>query len=511
MRVVSHELSGRSLTRLAVSGTAPESWYPPRPRGGGAWAERGVAVSASVPGDWFERIAPAFDASGNAQRRLQEASRGGFVVTTGQQPGLFGGPLYNWWKAIGILALADALQKATSRPVAPVFWAATDDSDFIEAATTYVLTPDGPVPLSIASSAASSASEGLPMSEAPIGDLTSQLAILRRAAGSAANEQLIERVERLYSSGETVGGAYVALLRETLRDAGVAVLDASHSAVRDAAHPLLVAALERSSDIEAALRARDAEITAAGHRPQVQTVRGRTLVFRASNARRDRVGIDRAGHVAGVAPASDLSPNVVLRPIVERHILPTVAYLGGPAEVAYFAQVSAVAAALGVDAPLVLPRWSGTIIEPRIERIMQRHGLDLNDFADPHAVETRIATQSLPPKVRESLTSIRDEITLRLEQLSKAEGAELIASRAIDGAARNVAHRLARLERRFTAAIKRRGNEALRDIAIARASLFPLGKQQERLLNGIPFLARYGEELWSAALAEASSHASSLI
>lgn len=507
VRVVSHELSGRSLTRLAVSGAAPESWYAPRPRGPGAWAHRGAAVSASVPGDWLERIAPAFDASGNAQRRLEEASRGGFVVTTGQQPGLFGGPLYNWWKAIGILALADALQKATARPVAPVFWAATDDSDFIEAATTYVVTPDGPIPVSMPSSA----SEGLPMSEAPIGDLTSQLAMLRRAAGSAANEQLIERVERLYSSGETVGGAYVALLRETLRDAGVAVLDGSHSAVRDAAHPLLLAALERSSDVEAALRARDAEITAAGHRPQVQMVRGRTLVFRASSARRDRVGIDRAGQVAGASRASELSPNVLLRPVVERQILPTVAYLGGPAEVAYFAQVSAVAAALGVDAPLVLPRWSGTIIEPRIERIMQRHGLDLNDFADPHAVETRIATQSLPPKVRESLAAVRDEIALRLEQLSKVEGAELIPSRAIDGAARNVAHRLARLERRFTAAIKRKGNEALRDIAIARASLFPLGKQQERVLNGIPFLARYGEELWSAALTEARSHASSLI
>jgi uncharacterized protein YllA (UPF0747 family) len=173
--------------------------------------------------------------------------------------------------------------------------------------------------------------------------------------------------------------------------------------------------------------------------------------------------------------------------------------------------VSAVANALGVEPPLVLPRWSATIIEPRIERILQRYRLAVRDFSDPHAVETKIARESLPPAVRASLDALRAELTARLASLSAVEGAELIPKPAIDGAARNVAHRLARLERRFTAAIKRQGSEALRDIAIARASLFPLDNPQERVLNGVPFLARYGDELWSAAMAEASLHAASLI
>jgi bacillithiol biosynthesis cysteine-adding enzyme BshC len=504
---VSHPLSGRSLTTLAVSGDAPESWYKPRPHGASEWNERGAAVAASVGGGWLARISAALNASGNAARRLESAARGGFVVTTGQQPGLFGGPLYTWWKAIGAVALADALQELTGRPVAPVFWAATDDSDLVEAATTYILTADGPLPVSIRAHAA----DGSPMSEVPLGDVTSQLSALRQAAGSAANERLLERVERAYSEGATVGSAYVELLRDTLAEAGVSVLDASHPTIGAAAHPLLVSALERGSEIEASLVTRDAEIAAAGHRPQVQTVKGRTLVFRSVSGRRDRVRIARANQTAAATNAGELSPNVVLRPIVERAILPTVAYLGGPAEVAYFAQVSAVASALGVEPPLVLPRWSATIIEPRIERILHRYRLGVRDFSDPHAVETKIARESLPPAVRASLDSLRAEVSARLASLSAVEGAELIPKPAIEGAARNAAHRLARLERRFIAAIKRQGSEALRDIATARASLFPLGQPQERVLNGVPFLARYGDELWDAALSEASQHAASLI
>jgi bacillithiol biosynthesis cysteine-adding enzyme BshC len=452
-------------------------------------------------------MSDAFDASGKAARRLEAAATSGFVVTTGQQPGLFGGPLYNWWKAIGVLALADALQQLTGRPVAPVFWAATDDSDFVEAATTYVLDGDTPVPLSLAPSDV----EGVPMSEVPVGDVTSQLSALQRAAGSAANQSLLDSVITAYSGVKTVGGAYVEFMRNVLADVGVSVLDASHPSVRESAHPVLVSALERGAQIQQSLLERDTEIKTSGHHPQVQTVKGRTLVFRSAGGRKDRVPIARGSQVAASATAGELSPNVILRPIIERAILPTVAYLGGPAEVAYFAQVSAVATALEIDAPLVLPRWSAAVIEPRIERILERYGFTVEDFADPHAIETKTAKNSLPPAVGASLDALRAEVSARLSSLSAVEGAELIPKAAIDGAARNVAHRLARLERRFTAAIKRRGNDALRDIAVARASLFPLGKRQERVLNGVPFLARYGDELWNEALAQASRHVTSLI
>jgi len=464
-------------------------------------------MSGLVSRDWLPPLRPAFNATGVAADRLNAAASGGFVVTVGQQPGLFGGPLYTWWKALSGLAFADALQAATGSPVAPVFWAATDDSDFVEASWTVVATPDGANRIQLDGVD----DTGLPMALVPLGDVAAQLDALRGAAGSASHPAILDAVTRAYEPGNSIGSAYVALLREVLAPLGVSVLDASHPAVRQQGAPLLQRALERAHEVESALVARDAELKAAGFSPQVQTVRGRSLVFSAATGRRARVSADRAGQVPTASNGLDLTPNVLLRPLLERTILPTVAYLGGPSEIAYFAQVSAVAAALESEPPLILPRWSGIVIEPRVQKILARYSLTPADFADPHAVETRLAKESLPAELRSSLDGLRRAIDAQIAALSAAEGSRLVADTVTEGLRRNMLHLVDRLERRYTAAIKREGNEALRDAEVARAALYPLGYPQERALNGIPLVARHGEELFDSVMSEAAKHAASLL
>jgi uncharacterized protein YllA (UPF0747 family) len=239
----------------------------------------------------------------------------------------------------------------------------------------------------------------------------------------------------------------------------------------------------------------------------VKIVEGRTLAFSEADGKRDRIRIRDAAQTAQSARPGTLGPNVLLRPIVERSILPTVAYLGGPAEIAYFAQVSAVAEALEVTAPVVLPRWSGYVLEPRVERILQRYSLDASDFADPHAVETRLARASVPATILENAESIKAEVERAVGQMLTGEGADLVPASVLEGLKRNVAHRIDRLERRYAASIKRRGNDALRDAAIARGSLYPFGHAQERALNIIPLLTRYGDDLLHSVLEEARDHA----
>src|SRR5690606_26254070 len=168
----------------------------------------------------------------------------GAVVTTGQQPGLCGGPIYTWSKALSALALADALEAATGVPVAPVFWAATDDADLAEASTTWVSLPGGAEELRMTGGA--DEADGLPMADVPLPDLSAQLATLRRASGSIANAPPLELAERAYRPGNSVGDAYVELLRGLLQPLGIAVLGASHPAVRAAGRPLLVDALRRA-------------------------------------------------------------------------------------------------------------------------------------------------------------------------------------------------------------------------------------------------------------------------
>jgi hypothetical protein len=143
-RVISQPLSGNPLAAAAIAGQAPTGWYEPTPRDAESWRQRIQTVRSEFGDDWLEKLSPAFEATGKARERLDAAARGrGVVVTTGQQPGLFGGPIYTISKALSALALADSLQEASGIPVAPVFWAATDDTVFKEASSTVVSVSGG--------------------------------------------------------------------------------------------------------------------------------------------------------------------------------------------------------------------------------------------------------------------------------------------------------------------------------------------------------------------------------
>ena len=236
-------------------------------------------------------------------------------------------------------------------------------------------------------------------------------------------------------------------------------------------------------------------------------MKGRTLVFSGAHGVRDRVRARDVDEVLENSAPGSFGPNVLLRPIVERSIIPTVAYLGGGAEIAYFAQTTAVADALEVPAPLVLPRWSGFVIEPKVERILERYSLTVEDFRDPHAVESQLARASLPEGVREGIKAVQDSVRTSAEQLATAEGAELVPPSVIEGLRRTIDRRVDRLERRFAASVKQKGNDALRDAAVARGALFPLGVAQERALNVVPLLSRHGDDLVRAVSVETDKHA----
>jgi uncharacterized protein YllA (UPF0747 family) len=205
-----------------------------------------------------------------------------------------------------------------------------------------------------------------------------------------------------------------------------------------------------------------------------------------------------------------LSPTVLLRPVLERALLPTASYVGGPGEVAYFAQVSAVAAAVGVAAPLVVPRWSATIVEPRVQRILDELDLDLGAFADPHRAEGVVAARRVPAGAEAAVGAMRADVERDVTALRAASNG-LVADTVLDGFRRTLEHRIARLERRLLAALKRRETEAMLRVATARGSLYPHGVRQERKLAFIPMLTRHGQPLVDEMLVAARVHARALI
>ena len=506
-RIVTQPLAGNPLAAAVIAGNPPPGWYEPVPADGASWRERVESLRSDFASDWLAKLAPAFEATGKAKERLEASSAGrGVVVTTGQQPGLFGGPIYTLSKALSALAVADSLQEATGVPVAPVFWAATDDTDFKEASSTVVSIPGGAQLLRIDHTEPL----GRPMASMSLGAVSAQLAALTRAAGSMIDRTPIELLDRFYASGQTIGSAYVSFLRALFAPLGIAVIDASHPATRAAAKPVLSAALEKAGDIAAKVSERNREIEDAGFTPQVQEVPGLSLVFNSGSGGRKRIPIKAARKQAA---SEDMGPNVLLRPVVERAILPTATYIGGPAEIAYFAQVSPIAETLGVPRPAIVPRWSCTIIEPHVEKILEKLYLLPEDFRDPHEVEARVARARLPKRVIDELTATRALLDKQLDALSAAaaeEGAPV--GPAVTGGLRaNLMRRLDRFERRLIAAAKKQHADTMQEIATARGSLYPLGKPQERALNFVPLLARYGAALRDEMLVEAREHAKGLV
>ncbi|MFL5561207.1 MAG: bacillithiol biosynthesis BshC [Gemmatimonadaceae bacterium] len=505
-QIITEALGGSMLARAALERRAPAGWFEAPPDNMAEWWGRATRIGAAgAAGRAIDALGGAIRANGAAAENLARVRReNGVFVTTGQQPGLFGGPVYTWSKALSAAALAEEIEHATGIPAAALFWAATDDADAAEASSTVIALPGSAERLT----AAVVAPAGTPMHDAPLGDVAPLLARLSAAAGAGAYGAALEITRTAYASTATVGGAFVDLLAALLNPLGIAVLDAGDVRVRAAAAPVTLAAVERAPEVARALATRGAELRAAGFTPQVSEIDDLALVFE----RRDGVKSRLPATTTRRPPAEALSPNVLLRPIVERAILPTVAYMAGPGELAYFAQVSAVATALGAEQPLALPRWSCTILEPRVARVLERLGLERTELADSAAPERRIAERALPEAARSVIEQARQQaMALGTALTSLAEGDAIIDRRVAEGHAHRAEWLAARIERRILAAVKRRETDAMFALGTARGSLYPFGVRQERALNFIPLLARYGPAMLDDMSAAAAAHAGRLI
>ena len=506
VRINTVPLGGTVLSRRLQQTIGSSPWLAPLPQSIEAWSSRLRQRAGAAP-DWNARLQalrPALQLSGVAAERFDRVQReGGLVVTTGQQPGLFGGSIYTWSKAMSAIALAEALERETGIPTMPVYWAATDDADFAEASVTHVARPGGVDTLR----STNAPPPGTPMSAAMLGDLNAELARLRSLSGSAADARPLDAVSSAYADpSRSVGDAFILLLRELLAPLGMPVLDASHPAVHAASGEVLDLARQRSALVEAALSTREGALRAAGFEPQVEGVPGLSLVFQRDGALKRRLTIEEAVHARG----GIFTPNVLLRPIVEQAILPTVAYVAGPGELAYFAQCSAAVEALGLPAPLAVPRWSCELIEPQVQTLLNAMGVTPSDLSEPHVLEQRVARGALAPSTTAALEATRTAIRALPGQLA-GETDPIGLGAAVIGAMQSLEHRVDRLERRVLAGIKRRETDALRDVATLRGALYPNGVRQERLLNLIPMLARNGLELLPEMCAAARDHANAIV
>ena len=464
-----------------------------------------------------EALLPAFMAPGRDQlARLRDPRV--LVVTTGQQPGLLGGPLYTIHKALSTLALARQLEVRWHRPVVPVFWSAGDDHDFAEGNHATWLGGDGaPVTATLRERTA----------DAPLTPLYRELlgfeigAVLERLAAdlpvSEFRAQTLAQIGRHYQPQATLAGSCTGLLAEWLAPLGLVMFDPTHAVAKRAQAPWLLLALERAGNIEEHLVARHAELLAHGHDAGIAVGDGATLVMLEGKAGRDRLMRDgaefttrRSGErcsrddlrrIAAETPER-LSANVLLRPAIESALLPTVAYVAGPGELRYLTLAEAVYQALEIPRQLPMPRWSGLLVESRVDRVLEKFSATLDELLAPgQKLEGRVVRSQLPPEADVALTALRQVLTEQYAALAAAASAiDPTIEKPIQNLGQQALGGTQEAEKRLVNHLKKRQATETQQIARARDALFPLGKPQERVLTVAPFLARYGPNLLSELL-----------
>lgn len=464
-----------------------------------------------------EALLPAFLTPDSAQlARLRDPRV--LVVTTGQQPGLLGGPLYTIHKALSTVALAHILEERWHRPVVPVFWSAGDDHDFAEGNHATWIGGDG-------APATATLRERPP--DAPLTPLYREMlgseigTVLKRLAAdlppSEFREPTLSQIGRHYQPHMTLAASCTGLLSEWLAPYGIVMFDPTHTAAKRAQASWILGALDAAATIEERLVARHAELLSRGHDAGIAVGDGATLVMLEGKAGRDR--LMRAGgefmtrrsgercsrddlqRIAAEAPER-LSANVLLRPVVESALLPTVAYVAGPGELRYLALAETVYPVLEIPRQLPVPRWSGLLVETRVDRVLEKFSATLDELLAPgQKLEGRVVRSQLPPEAGAALAALRQVLT---DQYAALAAAAATIDPTIEKPIQNIGQQALSgtqdAEKRLVNHLKKRQATETQQIARARDALFPLGKPQERALSAAPVLARYGPTLLAELL-----------
>jgi bacillithiol biosynthesis cysteine-adding enzyme BshC len=496
--------------------------YPPRQRD---WMPE-VAASLHYDQARRERVAGvlerqnrAFGASEQTLASIRRLREGAAAAVTGQQVTLFGGPLFSVLKAITAVCIAEQA-RAQGVDCIPIFWLATEDHDLAEVNHTTLLKPDGSLDRVVTESRGA---ENAPISEVRLGEEIDP--VVAHAAELLGDTEITGLLRRAYRPGETLGGAFGQLFARLFGEYGVVLLDASDPELHEVAQPVYRAAVVGAEEIDNALLARGKELRAGGYHEQVKVTPSSTLLFAKRNGAREVIHRRNGGFVIGhdlvsredllaqiAAEPQRFSANVLLRPVVQDFLLPTIAYTGGPAEVAYFAQAAVVYEEVLGRATPVLPRFSATLADARAQRLMAKYGISLPDlFHGPETFRELLALRSIPGELDSDFVEAEQSVLAALAKISGSlQKLDPTLVEAAGRASSKMLYQIRRLRTRAGKAQLRRNEEVRKHADWLSSVLFPNKNLQEREIAGISFLARYGrgllQTLYQAAKSDCPDH-----
>jgi len=450
------------------------------------------------------RLAPGQELSPEVSRNLDRLAAGAHAIVTGQQVGLFSGPAYTFYKAASAARVAAEL----GIDAVPIFWLATEDHDIAEVNNSSWVTRDG---LARYELPAASGDAGRYVGQVRLGDAIQPLvaAAAQTLEGPFA-EQVASALRESYASGETYGSAFAKLMARFLAPRGVIFIDPLDARLHGLTISVYRRAIEEAAPLTDALLARAQELESRGFHAQVKVTRETTLLFLNVQGRREPLRMRNGKFAAGPAEFSreellaklekapeDFTPSALLRPIVQDSLLPTAAYVGGPAEVAYYAQSQVVYQRILGRMPAILPRSSFTLVSETLARYLEHFSLNFPDLLrGPQHVRAAMERKSIPESLAERFEASEKNLQAMLKGYE--EPVRLLDStllEALEGAERKILHQFTQLRGKVGRALDFRSGVLDRKERIIFDSLYPEGGLQERTLSLLPFLAAYGPDL----------------
>lgn len=497
------------FVRLIDDHSSVKQFYPHTP----SFDEvKRVASSLDYPAERRREVADilrgqnsALGSSTATLSNLEKFERGAVAVVSGQQVGLFGGPAYAVYKALTAIRIAEELSEA-GIPAVPIFWMATEDHDLDEVRhvtwfdsgklVRFELPPNGAL-------------------GSPVGKVSLGAAIqdnLKNAVGllsGPASETISQILELSYGPEETYGSAFGKLFARLFAEQGLILLDPLDARLHRIAAPLYKRAIEDRDELNEKLLRRGEELEHAGYEAQVNVTAKSTLLFTIRDGVRQPVVASNAHFKSGDATWTreealqlvDASPetfsaNALFRPVVQDYLLPTAAYLGGPAEIAYFAQSSVIYEHVLGRMPVILPRAGFTMLDAKAEKLLQKYGLCIeNLWAGPQELRRKLESVSLPERLSENFDRDTAEVESTLAELgAQIEKLDPTLAGAVTTARNKIVFQLEKLRRKTGRALDQKSGLLVEHEQFLENLLYPNKSLQSRELCFLPFLARWGME-----------------
>lgn len=464
-----------------------------------------AAITRIVSAQLERRGAPAH-AKAVAKHLADAAS---VAIVTGQQAGVFGGPLYTLLKAISAIQLARKVSAKHGIPAIPVFWVEAEDHDWEEVRAARVLDADlhlKTITLGALEGAGTRPVASLTLDDG-IGDALAELEA--NLAHTEFTDEMMARLRRHYTPSQKMGTAFACWIDDLLGRHGLVVFEAYDPAAKPLVAELFKRELEVPCHTACLARETAEEMRRLGHAPQVEPSEDSVALFYLGGGERHSIKRNAGGgytsgqltfdaaalQAEAVEHPERFSPNVLLRPVVQDRLFPTICYVAGPSELAYQAQLGAIYKAFNVEVPLLYPRANATLLDSAAIRFLERSGMSFETMhLQGETALNDLLKSQLPPTLEPGLEALAQEIASRLDSL---KGVVADVDPTLAGAADTTRDRmhetLKALHSKIIQASKKKDETLRRQFARTQALAFPAGEPQERIVDLAFFVNRYGQ------------------